>query len=114
VTVTREDGAWLADVDLDGAFTESDDLPGLDTYCREVTVLMDDLPESAMPDCEFAWELHLSDDDLVDAIAQQRGVPRTDVLARGWSLADVAALLNAPAERVTQVTPPAVPARIAR
>jgi hypothetical protein len=53
----------------------------LDLYCREVATLMDDGTDMALDDCEFQWELHLSDGDLVDAIAQQRNVPRTDVLA---------------------------------
>ena len=104
VTVTREEGVWLASLGA-GGHTESDDLPGLDKYCREVAVLVDDLPSAAMPTLVFRWELHLSDDDLVDAIAQQRGMPRTEVIARGWSLADVAALLNAPPDRVVQVRP---------
>jgi predicted RNase H-like HicB family nuclease len=105
VVVTREDDAWLASVpEVQGAHTESDDLAGLDQYCREVT-LDPDLPDEMMADLEFAWELHLSDDDLVDAIAQQRGIARTEVIARGWSLADVAALLDAPVERVVQVPP---------
>jgi hypothetical protein len=113
VVVTREDDAWLANTDVQGAFTESDDLAGLDGYCREVVTLMEDLPDSAMPDCEFDWVLELTDDDLVDALAQDRGVPRTEILARGWSLADVAAVLKAPVERVTH-TPPPHKARAAR
>jgi predicted RNase H-like HicB family nuclease len=115
VIVNREDGGWLVDIpDAAGAFTESEDLPSLDQYCREVAALALDLPDEAMPGFEFEWVLEVTDDDLVDAIAQQRGVPRTDVLARGWSLADVAGLLNAPVERVTHVPPPAANARVAR
>jgi hypothetical protein len=116
VVVTREDHAWLADLpEMQGAHTESPATLGmLDLYCREVATLMDDDTDIAMDECEFQWELHLSDDDLVDAIAQQRGVPRTDVLARGWSLADVAALLSAPVERVTQVPPPTANVRAVR
>jgi hypothetical protein len=57
--------------------------------------------------------LELTSDDLVDALAQDRGVPRTEVLARGWSLADVAAVLKAPVERVTHAPPPHK-ARVAR
>lgn len=107
VVVWREEDAWLADLpDVQGAHTYSPTTLGmLDTYCREVTVLAAELPDDAETGLEFAWELHLSDEDLVDAIAQQRGVPRTEVIARGWSLADVAALLNAPPDRVVLVPP---------
>lgn len=106
VVVTREDGAWLASApDVPGAHTESDDLPGLDTYVREVVTLASDLPESAMPGCEFEWVFGVPDDDLVDAVAEARGASRAEVLAKGWSLADVAALLNVPVERVTHVPP---------
>jgi hypothetical protein len=114
VVVTREDGAWLADVpEVQGAHTCTETTLGsLDTYVREVTI-DDDLPDEAMADLEFAWVLEMSDDDLVDALAQDRGVPRTEILARGWSLADVAAVLKAPVERITH-TPPRHKARVAR
>jgi hypothetical protein len=79
---------------------------------REVTI-DDDLPDEAMADLEFAWVLEMSDDDLVDALAQDRGVPRTEILARGWSLTDLAAILKVPVERVTHVPPPRA-ARVAR
>ncbi len=114
VFVVREDDAWLVDIpDAQGAFTDSDDLAMLDTYCREVVVLAEELPSSAKPDLEFDWVLEVTSDDLVDALAQDRGVPRTEVLARGWSLADIAAVLKAPVERVTH-TPPPRTARVAR
>jgi hypothetical protein len=114
VEVVREDDAWLVDIpDAQGAFTDSDDLGMLDTYCREVVVLAEELSESAMPGLEFDWVLRVTDDDLVDALAQDRGVPRTEILARGWSLADVAAVLKAPVERVHHV-PPRETARVAR
>jgi hypothetical protein len=114
VEVVREDDAWLVDIpDAHGAFTESDDLAGLDTYCREVVVLAEELPSTAMRGLEFEWVLQVTSDDLVDALAQDRGVPRTEILARGWSLADVAAVLRAPVERVTH-TPPPRTARVAR
>jgi hypothetical protein len=107
VVVTREDGAWLGDVPgMQGAHTFSPTtLAMLDTYMREVTI-DDDLPDEAMADLEFEWVLEMSHDDLVDGLAQDRGVPRTEVLARGWSLADVAAILKVPVERVTHVPPP--------
>jgi hypothetical protein len=111
VLVVREHGGWLADVpDAHGAFTESDDLAGLDTYCREVVTLAEGLSESAMPDLDFEWVLAVTDADLADAVAGRRGVPRAEVLAQGWSLADVAAILNAPAERVVHVPPRAAAA----
>jgi hypothetical protein len=107
VEVVHEDDVWQVDIPAaQGAFTESDDLAGLDTYCREVVVLGEELPESAMPGLEFEWVLRVTSDDLVDALAQDRGVPRTEILARGWSLADVAAVLKVPVERVHHAPPP--------
>jgi hypothetical protein len=114
VVVTREDDAWLGDVPgMQGAHTFSPTtLAMLDTYMREVTI-DDDLPDEAMADLEFAWVLEMSDDDLVDALAQDRGVPRTEIVARGWSLTDLAAILKVPVERVTHVPPPRA-SRVAR
>lgn len=106
MVVTRQDGAWLASaVDTRGAHTESDDLPSLDKYAREVVSLMAGLPDSAMPDLEFEWVFEVSEDDLVVGIAEGRGASPADVLAKGWSLADVAALLNVPVDRVSHVPP---------
>jgi hypothetical protein len=65
VVVTREEGRWwLADVPaVPGAHTCSETTLGsLDTYVREVTV-PEDLPDAAIADLEFRWELHLSDGD---------------------------------------------------
>jgi len=95
VVVTWEDGAWLADFpEVQGAHTYSPyGLAKLDLYCREVATLMEDLPESAMPDCEFDWVFEVSHADM------------TKGLGKGWTMAQVAALLNVPVERVTHAPP---------
>jgi hypothetical protein len=106
MVVTREDGAWLASAaGVAGAHTESDDVRSLDRYAREVCTLADGAGEHAMADCEFEWVFEVSDADLAAAAAEARGVSVAEVLAQGWSLADVAALLDVPATRVTHVPP---------
>ncbi len=108
VVVTREEGAWLAELTSGegGATWSPDGLAKLDTYVREVVVLMNDLPSEAKGSVDLDWVFEVTDDDLVDAVAEARGATRAEVLAKGWSLADVAALLKVPAERVTLVPPP--------
>ena len=50
VVVTREDGAWLADVpELEGAPTHTRTLPALDRAVREVIVMAVDRPDEDMP-----------------------------------------------------------------
>ena len=106
MVVTREDGAWLTSaLDARGAHTESDDLPSLDTYAREVVSLMAGLPDSAMPDMEFEWVFEVTEDDLVVGVAEGRGMSPAEVRAQGWSLADVATVMNVPADRVSHVPP---------
>ncbi|GAB3884535.1 type II toxin-antitoxin system HicB family antitoxin [Terrabacter terrigena] len=54
VVVTREDGAWLADVPtVPGAHTFARSEAGLADSVREVIVLMDDLDDDARPG--IAW-----------------------------------------------------------
>lgn len=56
VVVTREDGAWLADVPtVPGAHTYARSLTALTEAVREVVILMDDLDDDAQPD--LAWRL---------------------------------------------------------
>lgn len=95
VIVTREGDQWLADVsDVHAAHTASDTgLGDLDAYVREVTALVLDLPDEAMAALEFVWEFEVSHADM------------TKGLGKGWTMAQVAALLNVPEERVVHVPP---------
>jgi hypothetical protein len=106
VIVTREGDSWLADVpELEAAHTYSPHgLARLDEYVREVSLRLDEADE-AMASFEYEWVLEVTRDDLVDAVAEARGATRAEVLAKGWSLADVAAMLNVPVERVSHVPP---------
>jgi hypothetical protein len=94
VIVTWEDGNWLADVpEVQGAHTYSPyGLAKLDTYVREVTI-DDDLPDEAMADLQFEWVFEVSHADM------------TKGLGKGWTMAQVAALLNVPEDRVAHVPP---------
>lgn len=118
VNVTREDGAWLADVDgVDGAHTFSRSLEGLIKSVREVIILMDDLPDAAdvQIDLRFA-----TDDDAVVAAERLRH-ERADIdrrmhglvaetarigalLAHNYSVRDAAIMLGITPGRVSQLT----------
>ena len=95
VVVEWEDGAWLAEVpECQGAHTFSPyGLAKLDTYVREVVVLAEELPDDADASLEFEWVFEVSHADM------------TKGLGKGWTLAQVAALLNVPEERVAHVPP---------
>ena len=103
VVVTKESDAWLADVpECQGSHTYSPyGLAKLDTYVREVVALADDLPDGAEDGLELAWVLDVPTRDLVREFG------------KGWTIADVAAALNAPVERVTH-TPPGLATRFRR
>jgi DNA-binding CsgD family transcriptional regulator len=122
VVVTREDGHWLADVpSLEGAHTYGRSLPTLDQAVREVVVLAADLPDEAMPSLVLDYEYHTGDasldatarevrqlrreaDELAAAAATRTGRAAAELVARGLSVRDVAALLGISPQRVSQLT----------
>jgi len=122
VTVTREAGAWLADVpELRGAHTYARNLRSLDRYVREVIVLAADLPDGAEDTFDLDWTFDTGDEDTnqitaelrtrraeIDQAAQELAERTAEVarllVARGWSVRDVAALLDVSPQRVSQVT----------
>ena len=122
VVVTREDGHWLADVpSLEGAHAFARSLPALDQAVREVVVLAADLPDEAMPVLVLDYEYHTGDvsldvtaqevrqlrreaDELAAAAATRTGRAAAELVARGLSVRDVAALLGISPQRVSQLT----------
>ena len=122
VVVTRENGHWLADVpSLEGAHTYARSLPTLDQAVREVVVLAADLPDEAMPVLVLDYEYHTGDasldvtaqevrqlrreaDELAAAAATRTGRAAAELVARGLSVRDVAALLGISPQRVSQLT----------
>jgi hypothetical protein len=119
VTVTHEDGWWLASVDgLAGAHTEARTLGTLDTYVREVIALAADLPDEAMPDLDITYEFDQPPLEAAARIAARRRrleqaharvVTEATELARelvaaGYSTRDAAAVLGVTHGRISQVT----------
>ncbi len=122
VVVTREDGHWLADVPgLAGAHTYARSLPALDQAVREVVVLAADLPDEAMPGLALEYDYRTGDaeldatalevrqlrrraDELAAAAAARTGQAAAELVARGLSVRDVAALLGISPQRVSQLT----------
>jgi DNA-binding NarL/FixJ family response regulator len=122
VVVTREDGRWLADVpSLEGAHTYARSLPTLDQAVREVVVLAADLPDEAMPSLVLDYEYHTGDasldasaqevrqlrrqaDEIAAAAASRTGQAAAELVSRGLSVRDVAALLGISPQRVSQLT----------
>ncbi len=122
VVVSREDGHWLADVPgLQGAHTYARSLPALDLAVREVIVLAADLPDAAMPGLRLDFLYHTGDpeldstalevrrlrrqaDELAAAAAERTGEVAVQLVARGLSVRDVAALLGISPQRVSQLT----------
>jgi predicted RNase H-like HicB family nuclease len=122
VVVTREDGQWLADVpELQGAHTYARSLPSLDQAVREAVVLAADLPDEAMPDLVLDYDYHTGDpdldatalevrrlrrqaDELAATAASRTGQAAAQLVARGLSVRDVAALLGISPQRVSQLT----------
>ncbi len=118
VIVTREDGAWLADVPaVAGAHTFARTLTGLRRSVREVIILMDDLPDDAAVAMSFRFDV--DDATVMDAarLGQERraiAAREADVMAatarsvgdlieHGYSVRDAAELLNITAGRVSQL-----------
>ena len=122
VVVTREEGHWLADVPaLEGAHTYARSLPALDQAVREVVVLAADLPDEDMPGLVFEYEYHTGDasldatarevrelrhraDEIAAAAAARTGEAAAQLVTRGLSVRDVAALLGISPQRVSQLT----------
>lgn len=122
VVVTREDGAWLADVpELEGAHTFARSLAGLDRSVREAIVLAADLPDDAMTDLHLQYEFHTGDPDVDTTAADVRALRaqaeylattatrRTaaaarQLVARGLSVRDTAIVLGISPQRVSQLT----------
>lgn len=122
VIITREDGHWLADVpSLQGAHTYARSLPTLDQAVREVVVLAANLPDEAMPDLVLEFEYHTGDasldattreirllrrqaDEMAAAAAARTSEAAAELVARGMSVRDVAALLGISPQRVSQLT----------
>jgi DNA-binding NarL/FixJ family response regulator len=122
VVVTREDGQWLGDVpDLQGTYTYARSLPSLDQAVREVVVLAADLPDEAVPELVLDYDYHTGDpgldatalevrnlrrqaDDLAATAAARTSEVATQLVARGLSVRDVAALLGISPQRVSQLT----------
>jgi len=122
VMVTREDGYWLADVPgLQGAHTYARGLPALDQAVREVVVLAADLPDEAMPGLALEYDYRTGDagmditalevrqlrrqaDELAATAAARTSEAATELVARGLSVRDVAALLGISPQRVSQLT----------
>lgn len=122
VVVTREGGAWLADVpQLEGAHTFARTLAGLVRSVREVIVLAADLPDDAIPDLPLRFEFQTGDPD-VDTVAADVRALRTQadelaalatkrtgdaartLVAHGLSVRDAAVVLGISPQRVSQLT----------
>ncbi|MGH3949262.1 MAG: hypothetical protein ACRDSE_09090 [Pseudonocardiaceae bacterium] len=122
VVVTREDGAWLADVpQLDGAHTFARTLAGLVRSVREVIVLAADLPDEAMPGLPLCFEFQTGDagvdtaaadvralraqaDELKAMAAKRTSEAARTLVAHGLSVRDAAVVLGISPQRVSQLT----------
>lgn len=119
VIVTREEGAWLAEVPaVSGASTFARSLPALLESVRQVIVLMDDLDDDATP--QLALTFRLEDQAVLEA--EQLALTRRDITAReralraataatarrltqaGYSVRDTAVMLDITPGRVSQLT----------
>lgn len=125
VVVVREDGAWLADVpELEGTHTWAKSLPALDKAVREAIVLGADLPDDATTDVRLSVEYRTGDEamdartaelrrrrrelvDLEREVAARTEETATRLADRGYSLRDIATLLNVSFQRVSQILGPA-------
>jgi predicted RNase H-like HicB family nuclease/DNA-binding CsgD family transcriptional regulator len=122
VIITRDDGHWLADVpSLRGAHTYARSLSALHQAVREVVVLAADLPDEAIPGLALEFEYHTGDarldattrevrllrrqaDEIAAAATARTGEAAAELVARGMSVRDVAALLGISPQRVSQLT----------
>lgn len=122
VVVTREDAFWLADVpELEGAHTYSRTLAGLDRAVREVVVLAADRPDDDMPLLRLDYHYRTGEPQLDDDATEVRALraqadelsvaasSRTSrvaegLVARGFSVRDVAVILGVSPQRISQLT----------
>ncbi len=122
VIVTREGGAWLADVpELEGAHSFARTLPALDRSVREVVVMAADRPDGDMPALHLAYDYRTGDPDIdvtateirtlreeadqLSATATARtGAAAAQLVDRGFSVRDVATILGISPQRVSQLT----------
>lgn len=125
VVVTREGGAWLANVpDVAGAHTYARSLAGLDAAVREAIAAVLDLPAGREVEAGLAlrWEYRTGDARIDEVTARLRarraeldaaeaelqaltaGCARQLVDAN-WSVRDAAALLGVSPGRISQVAP---------
>jgi len=118
VIVSRENGAWLADVpSVRGGHTFARSLKGLAKSVSEVIILMDDLADDAAPKLSFVYQV---DDQAVQeaaAVGRERRETReresllatatSAAVARltqhGYSVRDAATLLDLTPGRVSQL-----------
>jgi hypothetical protein len=124
VVVTREGGAWLAEVpELEGTHTFARNLPSLDEAVREVVAMVTDLPAGAEAGLRLAYEYHTGDAAVDEATAKLRAdrerirreekelAERTAEVARdlvsrhSMSVRDAAALIGVAKQRISQVAP---------
>lgn len=124
VVVTRENGAWLADVpELEGSHTWARNLPALDVAVREVIVLGDDLPDDADPGLRLDYEYNIGNPELNELTArlradreridnEERALAKETAAVAGrlvegesLSVRDAAALLAVSPQRISQVAP---------
>lgn len=116
VIVTREDGAWLADVpELEGAHTFARSLPSLDRAVREVVVLAADLSDEAMPNLELDYVYRTGDPridrdaakvrQLRSQLAEVESLTAESIyaLTPELSVRDAGVLLGVSPQRVSQV-----------
>ena len=106
---------------LQGAHTYARSLPALDQAVREVIVLAADLPDEAMAGLVLDYRYDTGDpdldatalevrrlrrqaDELAAAVTARTGEVAAQLVARGLSVRDVAALLGISPQRVSQIT----------
>lgn len=122
VIVTREPGAWLAELpEVPGGHTFARTLPALDRAVREVIVLAAELPDEAADELSLAWEYHTGDtavdqeaahvralraeaDQLAAAASASTAEAARHLVERGLSVRDAAVLLGISPQRVSQMT----------
>ncbi|WP_448061741.1 type II toxin-antitoxin system HicB family antitoxin [Cellulomonas hominis] len=120
VRVTREGASWLGDVPgLPGGHSYAHSLRALDERMREVIALVEDLPEGAEPGLDLAWDYSAVAPEAVAVahLAQERAEAErareriasdtrrlvTELIDKGWTSRDVAAVLGLSPGRVSQL-----------
>ena len=119
VTVTREDDAWTAVVQgLPGAVTYARNLTALYANVEEVIRLVEDIDDHVPIDPRYVFEGLDTDASMARELAKERGeleerrsnlnaATRSVILvlqAKGYSVRDIAGLLDITPGRVSQLT----------